>query len=226
MAEGARQAGSLTEPTWIMADAQTAARGRQGRPWRSLEGNLAATLVLPPVENHTHSALRSFVAALGLYDACARLWPIPDAFALKWPNDVLLHGGKLSGILLERLGDGTLLIGIGVNLAAAPEVDELEPGAVRPVALRPETGVDIAPRVFLGVLAEQFADWDTRYAAQGFAPIREAWLGRAARLGQTIRARVGREEYQGTFETIDEAGQLILATPEGRRAIPAADIYF
>ncbi len=121
-----------------------------------------------------------------------------DGFALKWPNDVLLNGGKLAGILLESAGSGDELthfaIGIGVNLIAAPDADEVEPGAVRPVSLLSETGVEVTPEVFLDHLAAAYARYETQFVTYGFAPIRTAWLDRAARLGQVITARTTRDE--------------------------------
>jgi BirA family biotin operon repressor/biotin-[acetyl-CoA-carboxylase] ligase len=156
MAEAARQAGRLDRPTWICALEQTAARGRRGRAWANPPGNFAASLVLRPAGPPAHAALRSFVAALALRDALAAATGRADALALKWPNDVLLNGGKVAGILLESAGaagrvDG-LVIGIGVNLAAAPDAAGLGPDAVPPVSLAGETGATIAPAAFLDLL--------------------------------------------------------------------------
>jgi len=230
MAEAARQAPVLPGPAWILARHQSAARGRRGRAWAMPEGNFAASLVLRPEAPAAEVALRSFVAALALYDAFAAVTGRTEPFALKWPNDVLLNGGKVAGILLESAGQGgrveTCIIGFGVNLAAAPPADAVEEGALRPVSLLHETGIAVTPEEFLDALAPAYAQHEARYAAQGFAPIRAAWLDRAARLGETITARTMRERYEGRFESIDEAGNLILATGEGRLAIPAADIYF
>ncbi|MEM1432174.1 MAG: biotin--[acetyl-CoA-carboxylase] ligase [Pseudomonadota bacterium] len=226
MAEAARRAPSLTAPTWIMAEVQTAARGRQGRAWRSTPENFAATLVMRPGGPAAAAALRSFVAALALRDAFAAALGDAAPFALKWPNDVLLNGGKVAGILLERLGDGALLIGIGVNLAVAPTSAEVEEGAVPPVAVADALGAAPTPRAFLDTLAPAFAARETQLVAQGFASLREDWLAHAARLGDVIRARVGADTYHGTFETVDDEGRLILRTAKGRREIAAADIYF
>jgi len=173
MAEAARRAPDIAGPTWIMARHQTAAHG---------------TLVLRPTETPDKVALRSFVAALALFDTFAALTGRPEAFALKWPNDVLMHGGKLAGILLESAGSqgklDTLFIGIGVNLVAAPAQAEVEAGATPPVAL----GADVSQDDFLTELAHHYALWETRFTTYGFAPIREAWLARAARLGQATRS--------------------------------------
>jgi BirA family biotin operon repressor/biotin-[acetyl-CoA-carboxylase] ligase len=230
MAEAARRAPGLTGPEWILALEQTAGRGRRGRAWLAPRGNFSATLVMRTAEPPAHVALRSFVAALALYDAFTAATGRPAPFALKWPNDVLLNGGKVAGILLESAGSGNavghLAIGIGVNLAEAPPRAALEADAAPPVSLAGETGVAIRPEDFLDLLAPAYAAREAVFAAQGFTPIREAWLARAARLNETITARTGHETHRGTFETVDEAGNLVLSTVRGRLAIPAAEIFF
>jgi BirA family biotin operon repressor/biotin-[acetyl-CoA-carboxylase] ligase len=170
------------------------------------------------------------VAAVALADALAAVIGPGTTIALKWPNDVLLNGGKVAGILLESAGQGGavshLAIGIGVNLAEAPPAAAVEPGAQMPVSVLGETGIRIAPEDFLIPLASAFDRWERRFRTYGFAPIRTAWLARAARIGQPITARTARETITGTFETIAEDGALVLATSQGRRVIPAADVYF
>lgn len=229
-AEAMRRAATATAPQWIMARRQTAGRGRRGRAWDSGAGNLAATLLLLQPGPAAAAAQYSFVAALALADALALAAGPSAGLALKWPNDVLLNGGKVAGILLESAGQGTqvtaLAIGIGVNLVTAPEPGTLGPDAMRPVSLAAETGTAIAPEAFLDLLAPAFAARAARFRAEGFAPIREAWLARAARLGETITARTGNATRIGRFDGIDAAGALILTTAAGREAIPAADIYF
>ena len=210
-------------PCWIMARRQTAARGRRGRVWAMPPGNFAATLLARPPGQ---LALRSFVAALGLYDAMVTVTGRPEIFALKWPNDVLLSGGKLAGILLESGAGRALAVGIGVNLAAAPAAETLEPGAVSPVSLEGATGIAVAPEDFLDVLASAVQAWEERLQAEGFAPLRAAWLARAARLGEEITARLPDRALSGRFETVDETGALVLETAEGRVALPAAEIHF
>ncbi|MEL6206358.1 MAG: biotin--[acetyl-CoA-carboxylase] ligase [Pseudomonadota bacterium] len=226
MAEAAARAGDLAAPTWIMAAEQVAARGRRGRAWATPPGNFAATFVMRPEGGPAEAALRSFVAALALHDALVALTGRPEMFALKWPNDVLLNGGKLAGILLESVGHGALLVGVGVNLIEAPAAEDLEPGALRPVALAAETGVHVAQADFLDHLAVAFAHWEGQMACYGFAPIRTAWLARAARLGEEITARTGVEEVTGRFEDVDPGGHLVLASAGGRRIIAAAEIFF
>ena len=229
-AEAARIADDLAGPEWILALEQTSGRGRRGRAWVNPAGNFAATLVLHPTETPDVVALRSFVASLALYDAFAAVTGRPGGLSLKWPNDVLLNGGKVAGILLESVGMARDIrhigIGIGVNLKQAPVPDEVEAGALRPVSLLSETGVDVTPEEFLDVLAPAYAHHEAQFRIYGFAPIRELWLARAARLGEVITARSMREEVTGTFETVDEAGNLVLSTAKGRAVIAAADIFF
>ncbi len=227
--EATKRLAEFAGPTWITATRQTAARGRRGRPWVNPEGNFAATLVLPGLSG-AEAALRSFIAALALHDAFVTLTGRPAAFALKWPNDVLLNGGKVAGILLESLSvqnrPAGLAIGIGVNLAEAPGADAVEARALRPVSLFDETGVKVTPDEFLEALAPAFAHWEAQFATLGFAPIREAWLARAARLGEVVTARLPGEEILGTFRDVDAAGQLVLSTPRGLRRIAAGDVFF
>ena len=229
-AEAARLGTSLAGPVWIMTRRQNAGRGRRGRSWSMPAGNFAATLALRPQGSPADVSLYSFVAALALHEALATVCGPAARLAIKWPNDVLLNGGKVAGILLESAGQGRdvslLAVGIGVNLAAAPETGLLEPGATRPVGLLGETGLAVSPDDFLAALARAFDDWHRQMRTYGFGPIREAWLARATRLGETIIARTGTTETTGRFDGIDETGALILSGPRGRQAIPAADIYF
>jgi len=230
MAEGARIAPRLAGPEWVLALEQTAGHGRRSRVWSSPKGNFFASLVLQPKEAPDQVALRSFVAALALRDAFVAATGRAEAFKLKWPNDVLLNGGKVAGILLESVGAGQgvthLIIGVGVNLVAAPGADQVEPGAVPPVSLLSETGIRVSPEEFLDLLAAAYDRYETQFTTYGFAPIRTAWLRDAARLGETITARTTAETMTGRFETIDDAGNLILHTAKGQRAVPAADIFF
>lgn len=231
-AYAARIARDVSGPTWILAIKQTAARGRRGRAWQNPTGNFAATLLIAPDASPDRLALRSFVASLALRDAVRLATGRTDGLTLKWPNDVLLNGGKLAGILLETIPvkgasqSYQLAIGIGVNLASAPDPKDVETTALRPVSLLSETGTHISPEEFLDLLATSYAKWESTFATFGFSSIREAWLNDAARLGQTITARLPNQEITGTFETLDDSGQLILQTAKGRHAVAAADIFF
>jgi BirA family transcriptional regulator, biotin operon repressor / biotin---[acetyl-CoA-carboxylase] ligase len=225
LSEAARMAPTLSGPAWILALEQTNARGRRGRAWSTPRGNFAGTLIMRRREEPGVAALRSFVTSLALYRTFVEVTGQAQAFALKWPNDVLLKGGKVAGILLESIGDH-LVIGIGVNLAHAPGAGEVEARALTPMSLAGALDINVAPEVFLDVLAAEYAVLETQFTAHGFAPIRRAWLSHAAKLGEVITARTMRDETVGTFEDVDEAGNLILQTANGRAAITAADVYF
>ena len=149
------------------------------------------------------------------------------ALSLKWPNDVLLHGGKVAGILLESSGKGPFIdwlsVGIGVNLSYAPtNVDN----AFSPVSLAGEGGEPVPPEEFLITLADAFATQEGKLKHMGFEKIRTDWLKNAAKIGETITAIQGTEVIQGIFDTINEDGNLVLITAKGPRHIAAADIYF
>jgi BirA family transcriptional regulator, biotin operon repressor / biotin---[acetyl-CoA-carboxylase] ligase len=212
-------------PVWIVADRQTAGRGRRGRVWDSPTGNLAATLLIVPDKPPAICAQLSFVAAIAAADAVARFAPSAE-IKVKWPNDVLANGRKIAGILLESASGGGdpyfLAIGVGVNLAHFPPDTEFP--AVSLAAL----GATVpSPLEALTQLAAHFAKWYEIWAADGFAPIRDAWLARAAGLGQRIRARLSHEEASGVFEGIDQTGALMLREISGKtRSISAGEVFF
>lgn len=223
--EAMRLAPNLSGPAWILALEQSAARGRRGRSWATPRGNFGATLIMRRREEPGVAALRSFVTSLALYHTFVEVTGQGDAFALKWPNDVLLKGGKVAGILLESSGDH-LVIGIGVNLAHAPDAEMLEARALVPMSIAGDLGVEVPPEAFLDRLAAEYAVLEDQFVTHGFSPIRRAWLAQAAKLGEVITARTMREETTGTFEDVDEAGNLILKTAQGLQAITAADVFF
>lgn len=229
-AEAFRRAPNQSGPCWILAEEQTAGRGRRARAWSSPKGNFYGTLLLQPSEPPQVVALRSFVAALALRDALQAVTGTGVGLSLKWPNDVLMNGGKVAGILLESHGAGqgiqALAIGIGVNLIAHPDPALIEGGAVPPVSVLSETGVRVSPATFLDHLAPAYARWENQFVSQGFATIREAWLAGAAKLGEKITARTGTESREGIFDTIDAEGNLVLRQGRQTLAIPAAEVFF
>jgi BirA family biotin operon repressor/biotin-[acetyl-CoA-carboxylase] ligase len=206
-------------PLWITAARQTAGRGRRGRVWEGGPGNLAATLLLRPEAPPAEAAQLSFAAALAVADTASHFAP-QAAVGVKWPNDVLANGRKLSGILLEA-GSGWLAIGIGINLAGHPAQTEFPATSLAALGVTPPS-----PDTALAVLAGRFAHWLAVWRAEGFAPLRAAWLARAAGLGAPIRARLPQEERHGAFEGIDASGALLLREPAGVRAITAGEVFF
>lgn len=213
-------------PIWLRADNQTAGRGRRGRVWESPSGNLAATLLLRPNRPAAECAQLSFVTAIAAADAIARFAPQAE-IRVKWPNDVLAGGRKVAGILLESASSGSaapfwLAIGVGINLAHFPEGMEFPATSIAALGAAPPS-----PRDALLELASAFAKWYDIWQAQGFLPIRDAWLARAAKLGERIRARLQNEETIGVFEGIDETGALLLREgQEKMRIIAAGEVFF
>ena len=111
------------EGDWLVADRQVAGRGRQGRPWSDGAGNFMGSTVVRPGPSDPPAHTLTLAVALAAYETVLPLLADPRALSIKWPNDLLLNGAKLSGILLEREGDA-VVIGIGVNLAQAPELPD------------------------------------------------------------------------------------------------------
>ena len=225
--EEARRLASAGErgPVWIAADRQTAGRGRRGRVWESPTGNLAATLLIVPDKPPAQCAQLSFVAAIAAADAVARFAPQAQ-IKVKWPNDVLANGRKIAGILLESASGGGdpyfLAIGVGVNLAHFPPDTEFPAISLAALGATVPNASDA-----LAQLASGFAKWYDVWSAQGFAPIRDAWLARAAGLGSRIRARLSQEETSGVFESIDQTGALMLREISGKtRSISAGEVFF
>jgi BirA family biotin operon repressor/biotin-[acetyl-CoA-carboxylase] ligase len=213
-------------PIWIVADVQTAGRGRRGRQWHSPKGNLSATLFLRPAKPTAECAQLSFVAALAVSDVASTLARGAD-IRVKWPNDVLADERKIAGILLESAGATSgrlewLAVGIGLNLVHFPEDTEFPATSLAALGCTPPL-----PREALLRLAADWAKWYDIWTDGGFLPIRDAWLARAAKLGVRIRARLQSEETSGVFEGIDEAGALILRESHNRtRAIAAGEVFF
>ena len=215
--EAARRAGAGERgPVWITADRQTQARGRRGRVWEQPSGNLAATLLIHPTGDF---AQLSFAAALAVADMAQYLAP-STPISVKWPNDVLAHGEKLAGILLES-GPGWLAIGIGVNLAGHPQGTEFPATSLAGLGLTPPP-----PDQALSLLADGFARWYDVWMNEGFEPLRTAWLARASGLGAPIRARLPHETRHGVFAGLDASGALLLDEQGDVRAITAGEVFF
>jgi len=208
---------------WILTHAQPAGVGRRGKAWEMPTGNFAASLLMHSDEPLPALAQRSFIAALALFDVLSELG-VSD-ISLKWPNDVLVHGRKLAGILLTST-PGTIVVGIGVNLAASPHPASLPEDATAPIHLGEVLHSPPDPEAFLTLLASAFQRFEKQMCNYGFAPIRETWLSHAARLGEVIHARLPGRTESGTFETIDETGALVLRTAKGRITLPAAEVFF
>lgn len=210
-------------PLWIVANEQSAGRGRRGREWVSPAGNLHATLLLADPAQPTAAAQLGFVASLALYDATVAVAPmLAPRLALKWPNDLLCTGRKIAGILIEGEGKPvTVALGIGVNCRHHPDATEFP--ATDFAAEGAEVGVAALFDHLAVAVPVRLAQWNR---GAGFAGVRAAWLARASGVGQPIRVRLSNREMIGCFEAIDDAGQLLLRTPNGGvEAVAAGDVF-
>jgi BirA family transcriptional regulator, biotin operon repressor / biotin---[acetyl-CoA-carboxylase] ligase len=208
----------------VWANIQTAGRGRRGRVWVSPPGNLHMSLVLRPNCRAGVAAQLGFVAALGMADALGEVAP-EIATSCKWPNDLLANGKKIAGILLEtEMTGGELpdfvVLGIGVNLVAAPD-DTPYPAT----SLTEEGAQVVAPLDVIRSFVRHFARWLDRWREDGFAPVRTAWLARAAGLGQPIQVRLEHDTLAGRFLDLDADGALMLDTAGVSRRIAAGEIF-
>jgi BirA family transcriptional regulator, biotin operon repressor / biotin---[acetyl-CoA-carboxylase] ligase len=217
--------GGAPEGTLVWALEQTAGRGRRGRVWVSPRGNLYASLILRPDCPAGRAAQLGFVTALALGDTLRAKLPAIAGLSYKWPNDVLLHGRKLAGILLEsETGAGGelafVVIGVGVNLVSFPrEVDFPATSAVAEACDPP------SPAALLEEFTTLFRSWLQRWRMAGFAPVRTAWLAGATPLGELIRVRLETGTLCGRFVDIDHDGALLLETAEERRRISTGEIF-
>jgi BirA family transcriptional regulator, biotin operon repressor / biotin---[acetyl-CoA-carboxylase] ligase len=210
-------------PLWIAAHRQSAGRGRRGRLWVSPPGNLHATLLLTDPAPAASAPQLGFVAGLAVHDAACAVAPgLASSLALKWPNDMLCLGRKIAGILIE--GEGApiaVAIGIGVNCRHHPAATEY------PATDFAANGADVATGALLdslmAAMPERLRQWNR---GAGFAAIRAAWLDRADGLGRPIRVRLPERDVSGCFETIDEAGRLMLRLGDGALvAIAAGEVF-
>jgi BirA family biotin operon repressor/biotin-[acetyl-CoA-carboxylase] ligase len=233
--DNALQAARSGDPgqLWITAAEQLAGRGRHGRHWSSPPGNLYASLLLIDPCDVASAPQLGFVAGLALHEAVEAVTGLGvPRLTLKWPNDLLLDGAKVSGLLLEghRLqpeGPLAIVIGFGVNVSFAPSgtpypatsLQQMKAGLTR-------DGVFLA---LSAAFAGTFAAWrnsSRMNAADPFGAIRRLWLERAAGVGQEVTLRLPSGEKMGVFEGLDRFGRLQLKSAAGMELIDAGDLYF
>ena len=210
--------------TVVWADEQTAGRGRAGRPWHSRPGNLLASVVLRPAAPASAVAEIGFVAAVAMGDCAAALLPPGPRVGLKWPNDVQVDGAKLAGLLPEAACVGQdlswVVLGAGLNVAHAPE------GLPYRATCLHAHGAAATPGQALEAFLARLAHWLARWQAEGFAPIRAAWLARASGLGSEAAVTLAGHQQRGTFRGVDTDGAMLLDTPGGTRRITAGEVEF
>lgn len=211
-------------PLWIAARRQTAGRGRRGRSWADLSRNLYCSGLYSLKCAPGEAAQLSFAAALAASDVCRV--ELPDRqVRVKWPNDVLIDGQKICGVLLESADAPgrviQLVVGVGLNIAAAPDIPEY------PATSLALLGADIDAGTALERLVTRFEHWRSVWATEGFGPIREAWLARAHGIGQRCVVRLSEETLEGIFTDLAEDGSLRLEMAKGEtRLISAGDVFF
>ncbi len=212
---------------WIVAATQTRGRGRMGRSWVSPPGNLYASLLLIDPAPPARLTEIGFVAGVALYDALRAVAGPGPSIRLKWPNDALGNGAKMSGLLLEgaslRNGLFACVIGVGVNCASSPG------DAPYPTASLKSIGAASWERgALFAALSDRFVDWLEVWArGDNFATIRAAWLERAGGIGEKARVERQGERLEGIFRGIDARGRMLLEGPNGKvEAIEAGDVAF
>jgi BirA family biotin operon repressor/biotin-[acetyl-CoA-carboxylase] ligase len=203
--------------TVVVAGRQTQGRGRQGRDWFSPEGNLYASILLRPGLPSARLSELGFVTALAVADAVDAVLPGRRA-RLKWPNDVLLDGGKIAGILVEIVEDNAAVIGIGLNIAEAPDA------APYPVTCLRDAGARTSPEAVLAHLLAALEAHLAHWTEHGFAASRTAWLARGPASGDLVSVRVGARVDTGRFAGLDADGALLLAADGATRRVVAGEV--
>ncbi len=208
---------------WIVAQQQSAGRGRMVRPWASPSGNLYASLLLIDPSPVAVSPQLGFVAGVALADAVASMIG-PGRALLKWPNDLLLDSAKLAGLLIEAttMPDGLFVcaIGFGVNCTSHPK------GLPYPATNLSVHGDNYSAAVLFPALSDAFAHWfDLWSGSKNFAAIRQAWLDRAHPAGTNLRVSAPDRIRVGKFKTIDVQGRLVLDCAEGVITFDAGDVF-
>jgi BirA family transcriptional regulator, biotin operon repressor / biotin---[acetyl-CoA-carboxylase] ligase len=211
----------LTHRLWIVADEQTAGRGRQGRNWVSPPGNLHLTLLLPTATPLRDQPKLGFAAGVALARTAQALLPDSVPARLKWPNDLLVGGAKASGLLLEGLGQGAAVaIGMGVNILAHP------PDTPYPATHLAEHAPGLERTQVFEALAEALAEELDLFAdGRGFALTRRRWLSFAAHFGRRISIGQENSALEGIFADLDGDGRLLIETAQGPVRIAAGDVF-
>ena len=217
------RSGAADDGTVVWAQMQTAGRGRRGRIWKSEPGNLFCSVLIDPGCPPAQAMQMSFVAAVALAEFLETIVPRGTPVECKWPNDVLINGRKVAGILLELVAGhlgSRLVVGVGVNAAQAPAI-----AGVPATSLAAEGCSETDPGRLLEGLCRSFAHWRGRWSSSGFEPVRAAWLTRAKGIGAPLTVRLARESFDGTFAGLDDDGALLVTAAGGLRRVASGEVF-
>lgn len=209
----------IGEKIVISARNQTNGRGRRGRDWISLEGNLFLSLGFEC--DFKDLGAMVFVSSLSLWQTIQDLNPLLNV-KLKWPNDILVNDKKICGMLLEKGEGHYLIVGIGVNIKAAP----LLVSTIYPCTSLRDAGVEVERLEFLRSFIVNFDNYLNMWKMKGFAPIREAWVSHVKGLNDEIIVHMENDDLEGIFRGVDEHGSLLLETVGGIQKIHAGDVFY
>lgn len=209
---------------WVTSEEQTDGRGRAGREWVSKPGNLYCSLIYNTGKDLFTSSQLSFVTSLAVHDTITEFLNVGD-IKCKWPNDVLVMGKKICGILLETTSNEDdqifMVIGIGINIEHHPELTMYEATHINEHSNNKFSHVDV-----FSILAQKMAFWLNTWQVGGFSRIRQVWLENSKGIGEVITVKSGNEEFVGRFVDLDGNGALKLKTDEGEKIIHSGDVFF
>lgn len=209
----------------ICAQKQTNGHGRSGRDWQSPEGNLYFSLLIRPNSSIKDYSLLSFIAAIAISNAIIGLTNSQVNLEHKWPNDILLHGKKIAGILLKsdksKQGLEFVVIGVGINILSNPKQTNFPSGNIKE-----ELNIDINKEELLKLFLDNFSIFYQKFVEFGFAPIRNLWIKRAFKLNEEINVNLSNKRITAIFRDLNNSGNLILELDNGDvEAVSSAEIY-
>lgn len=212
-------------PCVIWADMQTASRGRRGRTWTSITGNLLCSIVEPLQGDLTEAGRRSYLYGVAIARAANALMPTPNA-QVKWPNDVLIHRRKVAGVLLEtatcsKTNQLYLVTGFGVNVMEAPT------GTPYLTTTLQDHGSSATAGDMLAAVLTEYKALNQLWRFEGFSAIRAQWVAHACGIGEQATVTLPNEtKMEGTFVDLDDNGAMLLRCSNGIQTVTAGDVFF
>ncbi|QWV95582.1 biotin--[acetyl-CoA-carboxylase] ligase [Geomonas oryzisoli] len=207
------------EGTVVIADAQTAGKGRLGRIWLSPPGvNLYCSVVLRPAIAPMAACQLTFLSVVAVaraIESCTTLKP-----QIKWPNDILINGKKVAGLLNEMNAEtekvNFVVLGIGVNLNL--DMSSISESLLRHPAtsLLQEGGVEVDRLAFTRALLVELDRLYDVFLREGEAPVRAEWLERSAIKGRSVKVSQGEREFIGMVQGVDSFGALLVQLGDGK----------